>query len=239
MTAIRGLLFDKDGTLFDFTATWSAWARGFLAELSGGDGTRAAYLGRAIGFDPATGVFAPDSPVIAHTPTEIAEALLPHLPGTTAPVLVARMNAAAAAAAMVQAVPLAPLLGALRQAGYRLGVVTNDGEAPARAHLEGVGAAALFDFVAGFDSGFGAKPAPGPLLAFAAHVGLAPAEVAMIGDSRHDMVAARAAGMRPVAVLTGSAGAAELAPLAEAVLPDIGHLPVWLASAAVPAHLPA
>jgi len=34
--------------------------------------------------------------------------------------------------------------------------------------------------------------------------------------------------MRPVAVLTGIAPAADLAPLAEAVLPDIGALPGWI-----------
>jgi phosphoglycolate phosphatase len=50
----------------------------------------------------------------------------------------------------------------------------------------------------------------------------------MVGDSRHDLMAGRAAGMRTVAVLTGIAEAPELAPLADAVLPDIGHLADWL-----------
>jgi len=34
--------------------------------------------------------------------------------------------------------------------------------------------------------------------------------------------------MRTVAVLTGLAGADELAPLADAVLPDVSHLPAWI-----------
>jgi phosphoglycolate phosphatase len=50
----------------------------------------------------------------------------------------------------------------------------------------------------------------------------------MVGDSRHDLIAGRAAGMPVVAVLTGVAGADELAPVADAVLPDIGHLPDWI-----------
>jgi phosphoglycolate phosphatase len=50
----------------------------------------------------------------------------------------------------------------------------------------------------------------------------------MVGDSRHDLEAGRSAGMRTVAVLTGIAGAAELAPLADVVLTDIGALPDWL-----------
>jgi phosphoglycolate phosphatase len=50
----------------------------------------------------------------------------------------------------------------------------------------------------------------------------------MVGDSLHDLRAARAAGMRAVAVLTGPARAADLAPWADAVLPDIGALAGWL-----------
>jgi phosphoglycolate phosphatase len=50
----------------------------------------------------------------------------------------------------------------------------------------------------------------------------------MVGDSLHDLVAGRAAGMQTVGVLTGPACRAELAPCADAVLPDIGHLTEWL-----------
>ena len=66
-------------------------------------------------------------------------------------------------------------------------------------------------------------------LAFAHSLGLDPARVAMVGDSLHDLAAGRAAGMRTVGVLTGVAGAAELAALADVILPDIGGLPGWLA----------
>jgi phosphoglycolate phosphatase len=193
-------------------------------------------LAEAVGYDAAEGRFAPDSPVIAHTPAEIAEALLPHLPGSSPLSLVARMNALSAAAEMAEAVPLRPLLGALRARGLRLGVATNDAEEPARAHLAQTGVSDLFDFVAGSDSGHGAKPEPGPLLAFARLCDVPPARVAMVGDSRHDLVAGRAAGMRTVGVLTGLASAEDLAPLADAVLPDIGHLPFWLDAATGPAQ---
>ena len=57
----------------------------------------------------------------------------------------------------------------------------------------------------------------------------AAASVAMIGDSVHDMEAARVAGMLRVAVLTGPATAEDLAPYADLVLPDIGHLAQRLA----------
>ena len=57
----------------------------------------------------------------------------------------------------------------------------------------------------------------------------------MVGDSRHDLIAGKAAGMPVVAVLTGVAEAGELAPVADAVLPDIGHRPDWIA-ARTPVH---
>ncbi|MBW6505844.1 MAG: HAD family hydrolase [Rhodobacteraceae bacterium] len=234
MAQLAGILFDKDGTLFDFHATWSVWAQGLLEELAEGDAVLARHLGVSIGYrfaDAAAGVaagFVPASPVIAGTPEVIAAALMPHLPGRDGGALVALMNARAARAPQVPAVPLQPLLGGLRDRGLRLGLATNDAEAPARTHLAAAGVTELFDFVAGYDSGHGAKPAPGQLLAFARAFGLAPASVLMVGDSTHDLVAGRRAGMRTLAVLTGLATAADLAPHADAVLADIGAIPDWL-----------
>ncbi|SDD51473.1 HAD family hydrolase [Ruegeria marina] len=227
---IDALLFDKDGTLFDFTATWGTFGRSFLARVGNGDAIRAARLGAMIGFDYETARYARDSIVIAGTPGEIAEVLLPELAGLNLVELVAMINEESARAPQVQAVPLAEFLDDMRARGLKLGVATNDGEAPARAHLGSVGVHDKFDFIAGFDSGHGAKPGPGQLLAFASRVGVAPDRVAMVGDSTHDMMAGRAAGMTTVAVLTGLAAHEELAPFADVVLPDIGHLRHWLAA---------
>ncbi len=227
---ILGVLFDKDGTLFDFAATWNAWAQRMLTELAQGDRAHAAELGRMMGYDYAAQQFERDSVVIAGTPFEVAEALGPHVPGLTADELTDRINTAATTAPQVEAVPLGPLLGQLGAMGLKLGVATNDAEAPARAHLAGAGQEQSFDFIAGYDSGYGGKPAPGMCLGFAEAMGLAPESVLMVGDSTHDLHAGQAAGMRTVAVLTGMAEEAELAPWATVVLPDIGHLPGWIAS---------
>lgn len=228
---IGGILFDKDGTLFDFARTWEAWASAFLARVAP-DPAATARMGRAIGFDPAMRRFSRDSVVIAGTQVEVAEALADHLPGLTVPQIVALLNDEAAHAPQAEAVPLAPLLDGLRGSGYRLGVATNDGEAPARAHLDAAGVADWFDFIAGSDSGHGGKPAPGQLLAFAARTGLAADTCVMVGDSRHDLSAGRAAGFLTLGVLTGYATHDDLHDLADAILPDIGHLPRWLAGAA-------
>ena len=228
MPRIEALLFDKDGTLFDFYATWGVWTKTLLMENSNGDLALAARMGAAIGYDLHSGEFASDSMVIFDTPPDIAAALLPFFKGETVETLTDRLNETAAQVPMAEAVPLIPLLLELEARGLQLGVATNDGERPARAHLEASGIAGMFDFIVGSDSGFGGKPESGMMDAFADHVGLERGAIAMVGDSVHDLVAGRAAGMVTVAVLTGVAGHDELAPHADVVLPDIGHLPAWL-----------
>lgn len=233
MSDIRAVVFDKDGTLFDFATTWESWARSFLLRLAQGDRDHAQRLGAAVGFDLLSSQFRSDSLVIAGTPLEIAEVLAAQMPEMSRDQLVEVLNVEAMQAPQSEAVPLTPLLSELRGRGLRLGVVTNDAEAPALAHLEASGVRSLFDFIAGSDSGFGAKPAPGQLLAFMKAVAL-PAEASvMVGDSLHDLLAGRAAGMHTVGVLTGYADHATLAPHADVVLPDIGALPHWLSGRAL------
>ena len=225
---IRGVIFDKDGTLFDFHATWSHWTAALLARLAAEDATLMRRLGEAIGYDTQRRVFAPNSPVVAETVDRIAARLVPLLPNWDAATLEREMVLLATTAPQVEATPLAGLLDTLSRAGIRLGVATNDGEVAALAQLERAGIRDRFCFVAGYDSGHGGKPGPGPLLAFARAAGLVPGQVAMIGDSLHDLEAAHAAGMVALGVLTGPAARATLAPLADAVLDDISGLPDWL-----------
>ncbi len=227
---IDALLFDKDGTLFDFAATWGVFGRIVLERLSDGDAQHASQMGKAIGFDYAQEAYGPDSVVITGTVDEVAGALHPHLPNKSLSEVVETLNQASAAAQQIPAVPLAPFLEGLRHAGLKLGVATNDAEMPALQHLDSVGVRDHFDFVAGYDSGHGYKPGPGQLLAFASHIDIDPSRIAMVGDSLHDLEAGRAAGMVTIGVLTGMAAAETLRPLADVVLPDIGHIPGWLSS---------
>ncbi len=225
MHSIKGLLFDKDGTLFDFNATWGRWAADFFHTLAG---AQAPQLAANLGFDIQTQKFDPKSVVIAGTPHEIATAVAHHLPDRTTAELVALMTDTAQHAQQVQVTPLKPLLTALHTQGFTLGVATNDAESPARAHLDAAGITDLFHFIAGYDSGFGSKPEPGMQQAFCAAQNLAPAQVAMIGDATHDLIAGRAAGMVTVGVLTGPATQDDLSPFADVVLPTIKELPNWL-----------
>ena len=225
-----GLLFDKDGTLFDFQRSWGSWARDLVGELSGGDPELAARLAELLGLDLDNALFRKESLFIAGTVREQAERLAPHLPGWGVEALETRFAEAAGLARMVPAVPLRPLFAAWRTQGISLGVATNDAVSAAKRQLALSEIIDIFDFIAGYDSGFGPKPGPGMCLAFAEAMALDPADCVMVGDSHHDLAAGRAAGMRVVAVLTGPAEAEDLAPHADAVLPDIGALPGWLAT---------
>lgn len=227
---VKAMLFDKDGTLFDFEETWNAWAKAMLVDLSGGNVERSIELGAAIGFDFANGKFDLNSSTIAGTPDDIAENLLPLLPGRDFNDLVIEINNKAAKAPQAETVPLKPFIQKMRELGVKIGVATNDAEMPARAHLASVGVERSFDFIAGYDSGFGGKPEPGMCLAFAEAMGVDPDHCVMVGDSTHDLFAGRAAGMRTIAVLTGMAGHSDLAPFATVVLPNIGYIPEWIDS---------
>ena len=50
-TKVDGLLFDKDGTLFEFSATWDSWALSVIRHYSAGDDHIAQRLARTILFD--------------------------------------------------------------------------------------------------------------------------------------------------------------------------------------------
>lgn len=228
---VSAILFDKDGTLFDFTASWANWTRSVIGVLSDGDAARARALADVLDFDLDTARFAPTSISIAGTLAEQAAALAPILPDQSEEEVRAYLDRAAGRADMVPAAPLGPLMDRLLARGLTLGIATNDAEQAARRHLDRAGIMDRFAFVAGYDSGYDAKPEPGMCLAFARAIGRDPGNIVMVGDSLHDLHAGRAAGMRTVGVLTGTADRATLAPMADAVLASIADLPAWLDTA--------
>ncbi|OED47045.1 phosphatase [Rhodobacteraceae bacterium (ex Bugula neritina AB1)] len=225
---VDAFLFDKDGTLFDFAATWNGWAASLLETLAQGDQAAKEAMADAISFDLERGAFNPDSLVIAGSNDEVAAALAPYVKNRELSDLTAFLAESASEADIAPAVPLADFLDGLLDRGKVLGVMTNDAEVSARSQLQRAGVLDRFAFVAGCDSGHGAKPDPDPLLAFCKAAGVSPDRTAMVGDSRHDMEAGAAAGMQRIAVLTGMALRTELLPHADIVLPDIGHIPSWL-----------
>ncbi|APZ41835.1 phosphoglycolate phosphatase [Acidihalobacter ferrooxydans] len=91
----------------------------------------------------------------------------------------------------------------LADRGVRLGCVTNKAERFTLPLLEALGLRARFELVVSGDSLPERKPSPRPLLYAAEHFRVAPSACTMIGDSRSDVAAARAAGFTIVCVSYG------------------------------------
>jgi phosphoglycolate phosphatase len=96
-------------------------------------------------------------------------------------------------------------LSELRRRGVPLGVCTNKAEPIAAIALRALGIAPFFTAVIGARDDLPRKPAPDMLLAALAKLGARPTEALVVGDSRSDVGAARAAGCPVIAVSYGYA----------------------------------
>jgi len=234
LPAVRGLLFDKDGTLFDFNATWMPLYLETADEVAGGDKALALRLLVESGYDAASERLDPHSPLAAGTNAQIAEIWARIAGGEwSAARLTRRFDANFAKSMEMRPTPvtdLASLFGRLKSKGLKIGVATMDSHAAARAAIETFELVGLVDFACGYDSGHGHKPGPGMVEAFCRAVELAAKDVAVIGDTPHDMHMARAAGAGlAIGVLTGVSPREVLADHADRVLASIAELEDLLA----------
>jgi phosphoglycolate phosphatase len=227
----RLIIFDKDGTLLDFQAMWGGWAQELGARLSreSGKPVTAALL-QQFGYDPQRGVVDPDGR-LAHAPMSL-------LYETCEAVLREAGASAAEAREIVQAtwhmpdsttaVPLtdlASLFAALKAAGLKIAIATSDNQAAAAAAMTRLGVADWLDAIIGADQGFAAKPSPEMVHYLCGQLGVAPEQAIMVGDTPADMLMGRAAGAGlVVGVLSGTASAAVLEPLADMILPSVADL---------------
>lgn len=227
---IQAVLFDKDGTLFGYSDTWLSWTENVLQDLSNGDAELYVKMAQISGYDPVAKVFAAGSLIVGASVEEVIAVwrdLVPHMSHD-------QINQVAVdhldAVALAPVCDLGALFGNMRASGLVLGVVTNDYEHSAKAQLAAAGASEYFAYVAGFDSGHGAKPGAGMIDAFCRLHNVPANAVAMVGDSTHDLFAGRAAGVGlNIGVLTGPADHADLSPHADMILRDISELPQALA----------
>jgi phosphoglycolate phosphatase len=230
---MRAILFDKDGTLLDFEATWGPLYRALALDLAGGDPARAAAMLAAGGVDEETGRVRSGSVLGAGTTDEIVRHWYPELAGEAFDAVAARIDSsfrAHGAHASVLVPGAAEVLAELAAMEIVMGVATNDATDAALAAIAAVGLDGYLPYVFGYDSVAHPKPAPDIVLAFAAATGIDPSDIAVVGDNRYDMEMARAAGAgAAVGVLTGNSGEDDLAPHADVVLPSIRELPGWLA----------
>lgn len=227
--SIKGIVFDKDGTLTDFHRTWIPAYRQAALQVTERIGRKEmlAELLLIGGFDEASGRFDPSSPLACGSTAEIARLWSAHS-CIEYPTVLAGLEATFeryAASCPVPAADLVDLFTRLRERGIVLGVATMDSEALAHATLERLQVARFMSFVCGYDTGFGEKPAPGMVLAFCEAMGLEPSEVAVVGDTLHDIGMGRAAKAGLViGVLTGASPREVLEQDADHVLPSISGL---------------
>jgi phosphoglycolate phosphatase len=120
-------------------------------------------------------------------------------------------------------------VAALRRAGLRLACLTNKPGEFARDLLAAKGLAADFEVVFGGDAFERKKPDPLPLRRTCEALGIAPARTLMIGDSRNDAAAARAAGCPVVLVTYGyNHGEPVRAVDADAYVESLAEIPALL-----------
>jgi phosphoglycolate phosphatase len=229
---IRGVLFDKDGTLIDVIGTWLPVYREMLAEAFPGDPASWEDILRRAGYDPAANSFEANSVIAAGTTDQLVDLWWPGLDREKRRQRIKQVDddfLSKSVKYMRPLVPLEPILRELKSREIKLGIATNDNELSARNQLALLKIDSLVDFVVGYDSVKQAKPAGDMVHAFCDACCLQPVEVAVVGDNLHDLEMARRAGAGlAVGVLSGSSRSEDFGNSADAVLASIADLPAFL-----------
>jgi pyrophosphatase PpaX len=120
---------------------------------------------------------------------------------------------------------------ALAAGGHPIGVVTAKTEEGALRTLRHTGLLRYMKAIVGSDTCLRCKPHPEPVHVALARVERDPGDALLVGDSPHDIAAARAAGVRAVGVLHGACNRESLlAAGAEMLLEDLAPLPALAAA---------
>ncbi len=227
MNAPRAILFDKDGTLVDFDRTWGPAAGAVMAALAGEDAAGLAALHAVSHYIPAERRFLQSSPLIAGSSRQYGPAWAKALGREADLAFFREVDRLFVQEGRRYLTPLgrpAQTLARFHALGLPLGIATNDGEANARIQAEILGLTALLSAVYGHDSGFGSKPAPGMVEAFASLTGLKPSEIALVGDTKHDLDTAKAAGAQAILVRCGPQPVDGFADEADLIVDSVEHL---------------
>ncbi len=191
LPAIEAIIFDLDGTLVDSADDLRASLNVMLDDLGL----------RAIAADEIKGMIGDGVPKLVERALVAAGGDL-----TQTSALVARFLKIyeANAAVLTRSYPgVVETLQTLRQRRFRLAVVTNKPVIATEKILRALSLTDFFTVVIGGDSLPQRKPDPAPLLEAGRQLSVDVDRLLMVGDNSHDIEAARAAGIRCVAVSYG------------------------------------
>ncbi|WP_407636299.1 HAD family hydrolase [Paenibacillus curdlanolyticus] len=205
---VKGILFDKDGTLLDFVALWGTWCQfayahfaerfdGPIAPLDQLWGLKSDGAGQVVDYDC-------NGPVAMGSIGDLLSTLAWQGYQQGQPwgesIRLARACKEAADAEIQRIRPARPLPGVVDFVhqcyglGLLLGVVTADETEDSKRHLEWMGIRPLFASVIGDDAVERGKPFPDMVYKACGELDLAPRDVAVIGDTNGDMQMGNAAG---------------------------------------------
>jgi phosphoglycolate phosphatase len=230
---VKAILFDKDGTFVDFNKTWGPATLRVMQIMSRGNVATLKRLVALTHFDLNTSTFAPTSPLLAGSSGDYGPAWAEAMGVPFSSDVTDEMDRLFAEEAMACLTPIGnpeAVFKRLHSRGLVLGVITNDSEIGALTQIEALGLSPYCGFIAGWDSGHGRKPGPGQIEAFLRLHGFQPSDVAMVGDSLHDMEAARAAGVFALGVTSGPIVPDGFATHADLVLDSIADIESWLSA---------
>jgi phosphoglycolate phosphatase len=228
---IKGILFDKDGTLIEFSTSWVPAIIEAANFFSDNDQAVSQKMLAASGYDEKTGEVTSGSILAASNNQQIAECWSEFLTTEVNQEMVAKLDDLFQYHSQHNSVPatdLHLLFNELINRGIKLGVATSDSELGARYTLDAFGLTDKMDFICGYDSGHGIKPESGMVDGFCRQMQLDPSEVMVVGDNTHDLHMARNANAKlAIGVLTGTSTAVKLYE-ADYILNHVGDIPELL-----------
>lgn len=235
---LKGVIFDKDGTLFDYRLVWGDVLNSTVSTVLtavGKEDTPQLHDSFLTLLGITKDGVNPHGLVFVHKHVRMFFTMLAFcIRHRINPFIVPAQYKKALRSTQKQIVytldtldfsPQVSLFRKLREQGYHIGVITSDTAESCEVFLSHMGIAPLVDFVATRDHGYKRKPHPEALRAFCDTTGLSPGQVAVVGDTDTDMLfAKRGKAGYIVAVLTGSNNIPALTRLSDIVYPDIQYL---------------